>query len=472
MFQTRSQTIARRPCLRSFSLCARPAPAVLAFLILSLLLGSAALATPSIQHWTTQNGARVYFVAAPELPMVDVQFIFDAGSARDGGHPGVALLTSALLDQGAGELDADAIAERLESVGARLSTSSHRDMAVISLRSLTEAQLLEPALEVLELVLGRPTFPQAALERERKRMQVALQAQAQSPGDLAEKAFFAALYGEHPYASPPLGTEESLARLTREDVLRHHGRYYVARNALVAIVGALDRKAAEALAARLAGALPEGAKAPPLPPVRPLDQPVTRHIDHPSTQTHVRMGQPGMKRGDPDYFPLYVGNHVLGGSGLVSRISEEIREKRGLAYSAYSYFMPMRELGPYTLGLQTRNDQTEEALAVLRRTLKEFVAEGPSEEELRASKRNITGGFPLRLSSNAKIASNLAMIGFYELPLDYLETFNSRVEAVTREQIVAAFQRRIHPERMVTITVGGGAALAQPERSGTGNGNR
>ncbi len=413
-------------------------------------------AAPAIQHWTTANGARVFYVLAPELPMVDIQFIFDGGSARDGDHQGVALLTNALLDQGAGELDADAIAERLEGVGARLSTSAHRDMAIIGLRSLTDEALLQPALEVLKLILGRPSFPASALERERKRMLVALQAKAQDPGDIAQKAFFRALYGRHPYATPSLGTEQSLRALSRDDVSAHHRRYYVARNAVIAVVGALPRPRVEALVERLAAVLPAGDKAPALPPVTPLDKAVERHIEHPSTQTHILMGQPGMKRKDPDYFPLYVGNHILGGSGLVSRISEEIREKRGLAYSAYSYFMPMRKLGPYTLGLQTRNDQATEALRVLRATLVDFVDKGPTARELRASKRNITGGFPLRIASNGKIVSNLAMIGFYELPLDYLETFNQRVAAVTREQILQAFQRRIHPQRMVTITVGGG----------------
>ena len=422
--------------------------------LLYLVALSSASAAPAIQHWTTANGARVYYVHAPELPMVDIQFIFDGGSARDGSHRGVALLTNALLDQGAGDLDADAIAERLERVGARLSTNAHRDMAIIGLRSLSDEALLQPALEVLSLVLGRPSFPADALERERKRMLVALQAQEQDPGAIAQKAFFKAIYGEHPYASPTLGTPRSLQALAREDVLAHHRRYYVARNAVIAVVGALPREAVAPLVEKLAAVLPAGEKAPPLPPVKPLAQAVERHIEHPSTQTHILMGQPGMKRNDRDYFALYVGNHVLGGSGLVSRISEEIREKRGLAYSAYSYFMPMREAGPYILGLQTRNDQAPQALEVLRDTLGDFIDKGPSARELRASKRNITGGFPLRIASNGKIVSNLAMIGFYELPLDYLETFNDKVQAVTREQILAAFQRRIHPGRMVTITVG------------------
>ncbi|MFQ5488030.1 MAG: M16 family metallopeptidase, partial [Gammaproteobacteria bacterium] len=245
--------------------------------ILYLVSLPSVFAAPAIQHWTTANGARVYYVHAPELPMVDIQFIFDGGSARDGDHPGVALLTNALLDQGAGELDADAIAGRLEGVGARLSTSAHRDMAIIGLRSLTDEALLQPALEVLELILGQPRFPASALERERKRMLVALQAKAQDPGDIAQKAFFRALYGKHPYATPSLGTEQSLRALSRDDVSAHHRRYYVAHNAVVAVVGALPRAQVEALVEKLAAVLPAGDKAPPLPPVPPLNKAVERH---------------------------------------------------------------------------------------------------------------------------------------------------------------------------------------------------
>ncbi len=440
-------------------------PSALAWVIscvLSLVSFSSAYASPNIEHWTTDNGARVYYVHAPELPMVDIQFIFDGGSARDQDHKGVALLTNALLDQGAGELDADAIATSLEDVGAQLGTSAHRDMAIISLRSLTDDELLRPALETLALILGKPTFLADSFDRERKRMLIALRAQTQSPGKIASKAFYQALYGDHPYASESLGTVESVNQLKREDIIAHHQQYYVARNAVIAIVGALDRKATEKMVSKLAAMLPSGQTAPDLPAVPPLQASEEINIEYPSSQTHILMGQPGMMRGDPDYFTLYVGNHVLGGSGLISRISDEIREKRGLAYSSYSYFSPMRKPGPYTLGLQTRNNQKGEALAVLRDTLQDFIKNGPTASELEASKQNITGGFPLRISSNSKIAGNLAVIGFYKLPLDYLETFNSKVEAVTIEQIMAAFQKRIHPEKMVTVTVGGAATQPAP----------
>jgi zinc protease len=428
--------------------------AMFAALWCAAALGPALGAQLEIQHWETANGARVYFVPAPELPMVDVQVVFDAGSARDGDRPGVAQLTSRLLDSGAGGLDADAIAESFEDLGARFSTESHRDMAIVNLRSLSDPGFLGPAIDTFALVLRDPTFPDDALERERARLLTALQREEQSPGSLASNAFWRAVYRDHPYGSHVLGTPESLAGLGRTDVAAHHRAYYVARNAVIALVGALDRAGAEALAERLVRDLPAGDAAPGLPPAPALDAPQRIHVEFPSSQTHILAGQAGMLRDDPDYFPLYVGNHILGGSGLVSRISDEIRDKRGLAYSAYSYFTPMRAAGPYILGLQTQNEQAESAIEVLFDTVGSFIDEGPTAKELSAASRNITGGFPLRIASNRDIAGNLAVIGFYGLPLDYLDTFNAQVEAVTRAQIREAYQRRVDLDRMVTVTVG------------------
>jgi zinc protease len=421
---------------------------------LLLAAGTASAARLDIEHWQTQNGARVYFVSAMELPMVDVQIVFDAGSARDGDRPGLARLVSRLLDQGAGNMDADAIAERFEDLGAQFSTSSQRDMAAVDLRSLSDPVYLDPALDTLAIVLREPSFPDNALERERGRMLVALRAEEQSPGDVAERALFRAIYGDHPYGTQPSGEAASVAGLERDDVLAFHREHYVARNAVIAIVGAVDRAGAERIAERVIGELPEGRPAAAPAAIPPVPEERRVHIEFPSSQTHVLAGQAGLQRDDADYFPLYVGNHILGGAGLVSRISEEIREKRGLAYSAYSYFMPMRARGPYMLGLQTRNEQTTEALEVLNRTLERFIEEGPEAKELVAAKKNITGGFPLRIASNRNIVGNLAMIGFYGLPIDWLDTFTDRVDAVTLEQIREAFARRIDPSTMVTVTVG------------------
>jgi len=428
---------------------------VSSLLLLCLSNVAAVHAMSPIQHWVTDNGVRVYFVPAPELPMVDVMVTFAAGSVRDDGHPGLASMASTLLDMGAAGLSADELAERIESLGAELSTSAAREMATVSLRSLSDRAHLDPALVILADVLARPNFDAKDFERERQRKLVGLRRSEQSPSTIASYRYYAAVFGEHPYAHRPSGTEDSVKALKLDWVKAFYKRYYVAHNAVVSIVGDLDRKAAEALVQQISSGLQGGSRAAALPPVTPLQSANEVRIFHPSTQTHVRMGAPGMHRGDPDYFPLYVGNHVLGGGGLVSRLHEEVREQRGLSYSVNSYFSPMEQDGPYRLSLQTRNDQLDEALAVMRKTLQDFVDEGPTEKELVASKKNITGGFPLRISSNSGIIGHLNMIGFYDMPLDYLDTFNDHVMAVSREQIIDAYQRRVSPDTMATIIVGG-----------------
>ena len=416
-----------------------------------------ASALPDIQSWNTDKGARVLFVEAHELPMLDIRIVFDAGSARDADQSGVASLTNALLDQGAAGLDAGQIAQGFEQRGANIGNGVERDMAWLSLRSLTDAKLLEPSLALFGKVLAKPDFPKADFEREQQRTLVGLEYQKQKPGTIASRAFYKAVYGTHPYASDPSGTEASVKAFSVDDLRNFYRRYYVARNATVVIVGDVSRKQANAMARRLVDALPEGSRAPALPAVADLKAAQDIFIEHPSSQSHVLMGAPGSKRGDDDYFALYVGNHILGGSGLVSRISEEIREKRGLSYSAYSYFVPMKRKGPYTLGFQTRNNQRDEALKVLRDTLQTYIDKGPTEKELKASRNNIVGGFPLHVSSNGKIIQYLTVIGFYDLPLDYLSTFTKNIEAVTTDQIRDAYRRRVHPDHMVTVIVGGPA---------------
>ncbi len=414
-------------------------------------------AGPKIQHWNLSNGARVYFVESRELPMLQVRVVFDAGSSRDPvGKAGVANLTATMLDEGADKLGADDIARRFEGVGAEFGAGVDRDMASVSLRSLSDSALLDPALELFARVLAAPAFPAENLERQRAQALVSLQKDAQSPGAIAEKAFYRELYGQHPYASDPLGDETSLKAVTREDLLAFHRRHYVGANAWVVIVGDASKRQARNIAERVLGKLPAGKAASPLSPVRTLYSGWQKKINFPATQTHINMGHPGVRRGDPDYFPLYVGNYILGGGGLVSRLSVEVREKHGLSYSVYSYFLPLRMPGPLFIGLQTKNSQRDQALKMVRQVVSDFVAKGPTNEELVAAKKHLTGSFPLRLDSNGKIAENLAVIGFYGLPLTYLDDFISRVEAVSVDQIRVAFRRRVHPEQMVTVTVGAG----------------
>ena len=292
------------------------------------------------------------------------------------------------------------------------------------------------------------------MERRRARTLIGLKSKQQSPGALAQDAFMKAVYQSHPYASPNDGTEESIAAIKREDIINFYKNYYVASNAMIVIVGAVDQKQAKQIAEDLTSELVQGKKAEPLGKVKDLEKAETIFIEHPSAQTHILVGQPGLKRGDPDYFPLYVGNHVLGGGGMVSRLFEEIREKRGLSYSAYSYFSPMRFNGPFLASLQTRSDQVDEALSVLMENINRYIETGPTEEELIAAKKNITGGYALRVDSNSKILNYVVVIAYYKLPLDYLDTFNAKVEAVTIDQIKDAFKRRLTPDKLITVMVG------------------
>ena len=414
-------------------------------------------ASPRIKHWNLDNGARVLFVESHEIPMVQITAVFDAGAARDtSDKSGLATLTNRLLREGADGLNADQIADAFEDKGADFATDAQRDMAIASLRSLSDRDLLMPSVKLFAQLLAAPVFPQDSLERERQRALVGLQQSAQSPADVANKTFYRVLYGNHPYAHQPDGDAAGLKAIVRDDLIAFHSRHYVGTNVVLAIVGDVSVREARRIARHVVGGLPAGeqvAMLPPIPEATAGGKP--QRISFPSLQSHILMGTPGITRSDPDYFPLYVGNYILGGSGLVSRLSEEVREKRGLAYSVYSYFTPMRERGPFFMGLQTRNDESARALQVMRETLEKFVVDGPTEKELEAAKKNLTGGFPLRLDSNSKIADNLAVIGFYDLPLDYLDTYISRVEAVTATQVHEAFLRRIHPSRMVTVIVGG-----------------
>jgi zinc protease len=429
--------------------------------LLRLLLGlmllgvSQAWAGLNIQHWVTSQGARVYFVENHDLPMLDVSVDFDAGSARDSREKsGLASLTRHVMTLGAGPYSEKDIAERLADVGAVLSGRFDADRAGFQLRTLSGEAERGQALAVLAAVLSAPRFEANVVAREKARVIAALREDATKPEVIGAKAFSVAIYGDHPYALPKAGEPETVAGLTPADLRAFHAAHYRAKAMVLAIMGDVSRGEAERLAEALAAGLPQGDAPPPIPAVA-VGAGSERVIPHPASQSHLFLGMPGMKREDPDYFPLYVGNYVLGGGGFDSRLMEAVRQKKGLAYSVYSYFAPMREAGPFQIGLQTRRGATDEALRTTREVLATYLREGPTAAELAQAKNNLVGGFPLRLDSNKKILEYLAVIGFYRLPLDWLDTYTARVEAVTREDILDAFGRRIRPEALSTVVVGG-----------------
>jgi len=423
-----------------------------------------ALATIPLQHWTQASGAQVYLVESPAIAMVDVQLDFDAGSRRDPpGQAGLAAMTADMLEKGvrakggAPALDENALGQAWADLGAQFGASAWADRMSFSLRSLADPALLDKAVALAARQIAEPSYPDAVWQRERQRLQAALKESYTRPGSVISRAYAQAVYGQHPYGHEM--TEATLGRISVANLRAAHAAGVVACRARISMVGAITRAQADAMAARLLSRLPQVpcASLPPLPAlpeVAPLAQAQEKIIPFDSAQAHVLIGQPGFKRADPDYFALTVGNYILGGGGFVSRLTSEVREKRGLTYSISSAFSPGLHAGSFTVSLQTRPDQAAQAVQLARQVVSDFVANGPTEAELQAAKDNLIGGFALRIDSNRKLLGNLAGIAWNGLPLDYLDTWTQQVEKVTVADIRAAFARKLQPEKMVTVILG------------------
>ena len=419
-----------------------------------------AVAGPAIQHWVAETGARVYFVPGDTLPMLDVRVDFAAGSARDPqGLSGLASLARGLLDSGTQDMDEQAIAEARADTGAQFGGGTDNDRAWFSVRTLSSATERDAALDLAARLIAQPAYPETVLAREKSRAAAGLREALTRPATLADRAFGRLVFGDHPYGAHV--SFESIEAINRDTLLDFHRDHYTARNATVTIVGDANRADAERIAVALTRNLPGGTAIAP-PPAPDMPQAGTERIAHPSSQAHILAGLPGMTRDDPDYFTLLVGNHILGGSGLVSRLNREVRDERGFAYSVYSYFAPQAVAGPFQIGLQTRGNQADDALQVVRDVLSDFIAKGPTDEELAAAQANLINGFGLRLDSNGKILDWVAVVGFYGLPLDWLDTYPQQVSEVTVQGIRDAFARRVLLEHLSVVVAGGDGDSAKP----------
>lgn len=421
-----------------------------------------------IEHWTQASGVQVYLVQSQAIPMLDVQIDFDAGSRRDPAEQaGLASVSASLTSKGvlgAGgselALDENALSEAWADLGASFGAGASGDRMSFSLRTLTYPDLLSKATQLAARQLGAPAFPEAIWLRERERLNAAIREANTRPATLAARALNAAVYGQHPYGLEM--TEETLARISVADMKALYSRLILPCRAKVTMVGAVNRAQADALVTQLFSRLtPAAQEACPalttVAEVAPLEQAAEKRIAFDSAQAHVLIGQPGFKRDDPDFFALTVGNYILGGGGFVSRLTNEVREKRALSYSVYSFFAPGLHAGAFTVGLQTRPDQAQQAIQVAREVVANFVANGPTEVELKAAKDNLIGGFALRIDSNRKLLDNVANIAWNKLPLDYLDSWTQRVAKVTAADIKAAFARKLQPDKMVTVLLGGAA---------------
>ncbi len=431
-------------------------------LVLSSFLGSAWAGIP-IEQWTQSSGVQVYLAQSHTISMVDLQVDFDAGSRRDpAAQAGLARVVAGMMSKGLRAdgaepaLDENQLGEAWADLGAQFGASAGGDRMSFNLRSLTYPDLLKKAIELAARQMSQPAFLNEVWQRERSRLQAAVREANTRPATLADRAFSQAVYGSHPYGYEM--TEASLQAIAVVDMQSLYAKLILPCRAKVSIVGAVTRAQADALVTQLFARLSKTLGCPDLPPVaevQPLRRAEVKTIAFDSAQAHVLLGQPGYKRNDPDFFALLVGNYILGGGGFVSRLTDEVREKRGLSYSVYSYFSPGLHAGAFTLGLQTRPDQAQQALQVAHQVLSQFVREGPSSAELQAAKSNLIGGFTLRIDSNKKLLDNVANMAWNQLLLDYLVRWTSEIGIITVSDIRLAFARKLQPEKMVTVVLGG-----------------
>lgn len=408
-----------------------------------------------IHYWENTVGIPVYFVKEDSLPFVDLQVIFDAGFARDVDEMPIAHYTNFMLNQGTEKFNADQLAERLESIGAQYGASVSRDTASVRLRSLSEPKTLSTAATTLSDILAHPVFDKKILNREKNNGLTALKHEQQTPGMIAERAFYETLYDKNPYGRMVLGTDTGIKGIKPAFLKKFHETYYVQKNAKICMVGDITLAQANALSEKIVQSLEPGQAPSPLTDVKRVAKPKFKKIAFKGQQAHIMAGMPLITRDDPDYFPLVVGMHVLGSNSQSNRIFDTIRGKHGLAYSAYGTVQPLQVAGPMILSCQTRADQANKAKDLLKSLLVDFIQEGPTSDELTSAKQNLIGGYPLRFDSNRSILIQLSVMARYDYPLDYFNIYRENVDKVSTEAIQEAFKRRVDPNQLSMIMVGG-----------------
>ena len=432
------------------------------FLLSLFGLLTSAQATLPIEQLESFNGARAYLVQTKSLPMVDIEVSIDAGDRYDpAGKSGLADLTAGLMTYGVrgekGLLSEAQIADEIADLGANIGLSVSGERAILRIRSLSRKDLRDRAVQLAAAMLSAPTYDANIVSREKQRTITNLLEAETKPEYVLERRFKSMVYGKYPLAESP--SIKSVSAITSADLAQFHKRFYRGDRMIVSIVGDVDQAQAKEIVQGLLKRVPQtGPVIPALPqlqrsPIEPLTE---RQVSIPfdSQQAHIAMGMTAVTRNNPDYFPLLVGNYILGGGGFVSRLMSEVREKRGLAYSVFSYFSPGKDVGIFQAGLQTKSDQGSLALEVMSETIANFIAKGPTDSELAAAKANLINGYPLRIDNNRKLLDNVSSIVWNDLPLDTMEMWTKQVEAVTLDQVTAAFQKYLAMDRMKIVLLG------------------
>jgi zinc protease len=427
--------------------------AALALAALLPALAAAPARATEITRVTTPAGIEAWLVQEPSIPMLALEMVFRGGAALDPeGKEGLAYMLSGLLDEGAGEFDSLAFQRRLEELAIGLSFDADRDSFQASLKTLSKNR--DEAFRLLGLALGAPRFDDEPVERIRRQIRTALIRDSEDPDRIASLTWARTAFPGHPYGKPVRGTAESIERIGAEDMRRFVAERFARDNVVIGVVGDIDADELGRLLDRALAGIAARAKPYSVPEVTPKAGTGTVVVRKPIPQSVVVFGRAGLKRDDPDYYAAYLTNYVLGGGGFNSRLMEEVREKRGLAYSVYSYLYPLDHTGLFMGGVASANARVAESVRIIRAELARVAAEGISEREIAEAKTYLNGSFPLRLTSNGRIAGMLVAIQLNHLGIDYIERRPDLINAVTMADVKRVAARLMRTDDLITIVVG------------------
>lgn len=411
-----------------------------------------------IQRWHTPEGTQILLVERHELPMIDYAVIFKgAGStAEPDGKSDIASPTAKMIMRGTKQLDEESFTSQIKDLGSYVFSNNGLEYSIFGFRSLSESDKLHPTAQLFAQALASPRFEETVFKRLQNQAIVSLKQAESYPAYIASREQAKLNYPAHPYGKSALRTEATIRAVNLADLKTFAQTHYAQNNAIVTIVGDINRADAEQLVKQTIGGLPKRTSAiRPTPPVELTQIGKTQRVPFSgSAQTNISIGLPILKYDDPDYFALLVGNYILGGGGFDSRLMKILRDEKGYTYGVHSSFSAYSEKAPFNISFATEHKNSQAALAATQQVLADFVAQGPSETELQQAKANITGSFPLKFDSNGKLLSNLLDIGLYNRPTDWLDTYNDKVNALTVQDIQRAWQKHIVPTQMNTVVVG------------------
>ena len=406
-----------------------------------------------IQAVKSPGGIEAWLVEEHSVPLVALRFSFDGGNAQDPvGKEGLANFLTGMLDEGAGDLNSVQFQERMEDIAMRMSFTDSRDAVYGSLETLTVN--IDKAIDLLRLAVNKPRFDADAVERVNAQLQASLAFAAKSPDQVAAKAFSALMFPNHPYGRPANGTAASVAGITGADLEAYRRKVFARGNLKVVAVGDIDAKALGVVLDKLFGELPTKAELVVVPKISPPSGGQLKVIEMDVPQSVATFGVNGIARKDPDFMPAFVLNQILGGGGFASRLMEEVREKRGLAYSVYSYLNPLKSASLFAGGVSTKNEEMAKSIEVIQVELKRMADQGPTQTEWENSRSFLTGSYALRFDTNAKIADQLLAIKQDDLGIDYVDKRNVEVQAVTIDDLKRVAKRLLKTDEMVFMVVG------------------